>query len=592
MISRLIFCLSFVLGGSACSSIQSSPKLEDAKISTERALFLEEKERGSKISAEVPVSSDAKFNYMLGELSLAGGDLDSAEDYFEQAAELETKPAPALRRRVAQIHLQNGKIDLAREELERGLNDSSEDPDYLQTLAGVLANQGEYQRAVNLYERSIQIEPKRKEYNSILIANVYEQSGDLESARATLENLISSGSKTIFPIYYSARLNESLGRSAEAETLYKQALSFGQNSSAVAFDYARFLAVGKRFEEAQGVLEPLIRANPNNVKARKLMASILLRQEKVGEAIEEFEELSRAESNPTETKLRIAAIKIQSRQYESAIEDLNIILESDPKNSVALYYLGSAYAGLNLSAKAVEQLGKIGEGKQYYPESRTLAAFLSRGSGDLDSAIKFTEELIDSQGPTVRSLRLLTGLQSEAGEHRSALKSAESLIALEPNNASHHFTIATIHDRIGDTDSAVVALERSLEIRPRDPETLNYLAYTLAVQNVRLPQAKEMVERALSFEPKNGYYVDTLGWILYRQGDLQEAEVKLQRANLLAPHDSVIMEHLGIVLKELGRISESRKVFLDALKFVGESQDEEVEQRIQDELEALDKLAR
>jgi len=262
-------------------------------------------------------------------------------------------------------------------------------------------------------------------------------------------------------------------------------------------------------------------------------------------------------------------------------------LQADPKNAVGLYYLGSAYAGLELPTKAIESLARVEPGRQYFSESRLLATFLSKQIGDLGSAVDYAEELVDSDGESVRNLRLLAGLQAESGQDRRALKSVKSLIALEPNNAAHLFTMATIYDRLGDSEETIAALERSIKLDPKNAETLNYLAYTLAVENIRLTEARGLVERALKIDPDNGYYVDSLGWVLYRQGNLRESLKQMERANLLSPHDAVIMEHWGIVLRDLGRRDEAAKVFRDALLYSEKSEDDEVGKRLRKELETI-----
>lgn len=75
----------------------------------------------------------------------------------------------------------------------------------------------------------------------------------------------------------------------------------------------------------------------------------------------------------------------------------------------------------------------------------------------------------------------------------------------------------------------------------------------LADRGLRLPEAVELIQRALKEEPHNGAYLDSLGWAFYKQGKFTEAEEYLRKAVLRSKFDPAVREHLGDVLHQLGR---------------------------------------
>jgi Flp pilus assembly protein TadD len=87
---------------------------------------------------------------------------------------------------------------------------------------------------------------------------------------------------------------------------------------------------------------------------------------------------------------------------------------------------------------------------------------------------------------------------------------------------------------------------------------LNYLGYSWVDQGIHLERAQKMIERAVELRPKDGYVVDSLGWVLYRLGKFGGAVRELERAVELRPEDPIINDHLGDAYWRVGRRQEAR----------------------------------
>jgi Flp pilus assembly protein TadD len=108
------------------------------------------------------------------------------------------------------------------------------------------------------------------------------------------------------------------------------------------------------------------------------------------------------------------------------------------------------------------------------------------------------------------------------------------------------------------------SLRKVIALRPDHAHAYNALGYSLADRNVRLDEAKGLIDQALKIAPDDYYIIDSLGWVLYRQGKTEEALKELQRAYAGRP-DAEIAAHLGEVLWVLGRRTEAQKVWDEAL---------------------------
>ena len=97
----------------------------------------------------------------------------------------------------------------------------------------------------------------------------------------------------------------------------------------------------------------------------------------------------------------------------------------------------------------------------------------------------------------------------------------------------------------------------ALKYRPNHPSILNYLGYSWVEKGLQLDRAQEMIEKAVKLRPRDGYIIDSLGWALYRSGNIKGAVKHLERAVQIRPQDPTINDHLGDIYWAIGRKNEA-----------------------------------
>jgi len=142
--------------------------------------------------------------------------------------------------------------------------------------------------------------------------------------------------------------------------------------------------------------------------------------------------------------------------------------------------------------------------------------------------------------------------------------------------------LALLEDKF---EEAVEWLEQVLDEFPEDPSALNDLGYIWADRNMRLKRAFRMIQKAVQADPNNPAYRDSLGWVLFRQGRLEEALTELEKAAQAEP-DPVILDHLGDVYKASGKVPEARESWQRALQKFLEQNDSEGAEKVRKKLEA------
>jgi tetratricopeptide (TPR) repeat protein len=139
-------------------------------------------------------------------------------------------------------------------------------------------------------------------------------------------------------------------------------------------------------------------------------------------------------------------------------------------------------------------------------------------------------------------------------------------LAKEPDHPQLHFNLGLVYDKLKEFDPFVKEMEAAIRLDPKYSEALNYLGYTYAEKDMKLPEAVDLIQRALAVKPEDGAYVDSLGWAYYRLGRWDDAVKELERASTLLPDDAVIHEHLGEAYFRTKRSDDARESWLKSLE--------------------------
>ena len=134
------------------------------------------------------------------------------------------------------------------------------------------------------------------------------------------------------------------------------------------------------------------------------------------------------------------------------------------------------------------------------------------------------------------------------------------------------FQTGALYERSGKFDLAEKMFLQLLEKDARNAQTLNYLAYMWAERGKNLERSEEMLLLAIDLEPRNGAFIDSLGWVYFRLNKLDLAERHLKDAARLLPRDATVQEHLGDVYAKRGDYPRALEQYRNALKLDPDAQ--------------------
>jgi len=209
-----------------------------------------------------------------------------------------------------------------------------------------------------------------------------------------------------------------------------------------------------------------------------------------------------------------------------------------------------------------------------YADAQVRLSELRSEQGDTAAAIRILEDLLDKK-PSMRVAYALGEIYRGNDDNKKAVVAYDKAISLAIGDEawSVYFVRAMALEELDEWDKAEADLKKALALRPENPHVLNYLGYSWADRNINLPQARAMLMQALSRAPTDPFITDSLGWVLFKQGDLKQAVLLLERAVSLKPYDPVLNDHLGDAYFKVGRTLEARYQWQRALDYADAKKD-------------------
>ncbi len=357
------------------------------------------------------------------------------------------------------------------------------------------------------------------------------------------------------------------------------------------------LAAQGRNEEAGELLDKLRGVRPADPALATILAKVLERAGHPDQAVRVLTDLeaglSKAGKHDEErqARLELAQIYFDTKQWDRVGEALQPLLRAEPRaaheanpaspEKRAKDDDGTREPALLLAADALVQ-------RKSYDDAVRLLEKAQTASPSPVLASKLAEVQVKA-GRERDGLRGLAGLGA-AKDPLSALAAAETYQRLERYGDSipvlervlgvpgkppadlkpaavkaANFLLGAAYERTGRREDAIAEFRRLLAADPENHAALNYLGYMFAERGENLKEAQTLIEKAVALEPDNGAYVDSLGWVYYRLGRLEDARVALERATHLETNDGTVEEHLGDVYGALGQADRAGEAYRRAI---------------------------
>ncbi|MFH1969267.1 MAG: tetratricopeptide repeat protein [Verrucomicrobiota bacterium] len=457
-----------------------------------RALATLEKAR-NKATAKLPVlrlMGDLYAQKIVDALVIPSPDAAKAIAYYEEAAALPPDDASLqYQERLGDLYLINRQMDKA------------------------LAS---FQNLTIHLPDNIQLQKK--------LAMCYMALGQKEKAVEALKVVIGREPENSQVQFYLGELYETLGNTNAAMASFRSAVDTNPSAATPYLKLASYYMKTEP-EKAGQTLQNGLKQFPEDKKLLEMLIPYYLRNQQPLEALESFVHLQNLLLRDNERFLdsrcflNFGDIAQQNQMYDTAI---------------ALYE-----KGLELAPDLLEAYIRL--------------AFLHLSTHATDEALNVMDEAVLSHPEDPVAWYYFGLLNNQAQVYPTAISAFERVETLATRfpkaglllDSMFYFNYGTACERSGQLERAEALLQQAMRLDTENAEAFNYLAYMWAEKGIHLDQALEYSRHSLDCDPDNGAFLDTLGWILYKQKLVAEALTCLQSAYYFMPDDPTIMEHLG-----------------------------------------------
>ena len=505
----------------------------------------------------------------LGDFSAGNGNSDAVVKAIEQYREIyrvepdDTESALWL----ARLYRLRNEPDKAEEVLRGILKADGENEAAVEQLTQLLLDEGKNSEAITLLENIT----ARQSSPSLLdlLGDAYTQGHDLAKAEIAYRKAMD-----LDPAELSHQ--RGLGQTLLAEDKYEEALTVYEKLADAAPDDADvYLRIAQIYRE----LHQMDKAEDNLVKARQYAPGsleVMYNEAMLYQAQGRFDDAIRVlsdavtgikgQSTMLPTRRRSLAILYQqlgqlyrdTQNYQAAVftyDELGHLGEEEDRRARLL--IMDTYRQAKELARALT-VGK--DAVAEYPKDQSIRASyaaLQGENGQTDEAIKTLRAQLTGTAAADRETYLNIAQVYERArrykEAEEAAKAAEALPGKKTDNEMAWFFLGAIYEKQKFFDRAEEQFKKVLELNPNNAEALNYYGYMLGDQGIRLEEAQDLVKRALKIDPYNGAYLDSLGWIYFKQNKLADAEATLKLAEARESHDATIHSHLGDIYAKSGK---------------------------------------
>jgi len=278
----------------------------------------------------------------------------------------------------------------------------------------------------------------------------------------------------------------------------------------------------------------------------------------------------------------IDASQLDDSEQIHLLARLHLASYIDPGYDRLIYMLGRELFNLGYGDQAQHQFALMPQNSIWRQPGLILTARqLSRKKDSTEDAALIYDKLIENNPDNPSLLQYAADNDRWAGKFDTALIKYDTALDLEPASGRLHYYRGICLDHLGREDEAEKAFRLAISFDPEDAYALNYFGYWLLEQDKAPAEALGLIRKAVKKQPRNGYFVDSLGWGLFKLGRYDKAVLYLEQAVTLEPADPVITDHLGDVYAKLGRMREARYHWQRALVFANDDTDtEEIRQKI------------
>ncbi|MDD2915474.1 MAG: tetratricopeptide repeat protein [Gallionella sp.] len=511
----------------------------------------------------VELSEELVYEFLLTEIANQRGYQELA---VESSVAMATKTRdPRLARRAAQLAFEFGQADKAIEAFRQWQDIEPASPLAGRMLSSVLLRNGKLNEAQQEMAKVLQAEQANPGNVFMQLFQMIVTYPDKPAALELMRNLAQPYPKVAEAHWSVAQLAQLAGNSELALAEVRLARDLRPNWDMAALLESQMLLKSAP-QQGLEVLRRYVSDYPDASEIRLQYARALLEQKQYRQSRDEFQRLAKVSPDSPDLAFAIALISLQLNDLQDAEAQLQQALSKGKKDQDTVqYYLGQLSEAKENEEDAMLHYRAVKDGEYRFTAQLRVAYLLSK-RGKLEEAREHLQRIqAGSNQQRVQLLLIEAQLLRDAKRAEDAYQVLQQGLVKLPNHPDLLYEAAMLADKIGKPVVFEQLMRKLIQVKPDHAHAYNALGYSLLERNERIPEAVELVEKALQLAPDDIAIMDSVGWGYYRSGKLDES-VKILRRAFAGNPDPEIASHLGEALWVRGDKEEAKKIWQDSLK--------------------------
>ena len=477
---------------------------------------------------------------------------------------------PRLAERAAQLAVKSGQMNEAIEAIKVWQEIEPDSTLAMRMMSAVLLRGGKLTEARQEIIKVLQAEPAQVGAIFLQIYQMLAPYPDAAAALKLMRDLAQPYPRVVEAHWAVAQLAQASGDDKLALDEIRQARSLRPEWDMAASLEAQLLQKSEPQQSLEVLRKYLSKyAGSHDTGAREIRlqyARALLDQKQYKPARDEFQRLADEAPDNPEMAFAIALISLQLNDLQGAETQLKQALSKGKKDHDTVdYYLGQLSEAKHNEAEAIAYYRKVQAGEYLFSAQIRIAHLLGKGGQLAEARRQLSKTQAASEPQRVQLVLVEAQILREANQNAEAYQVLQQGLAKLPDNPDLLYGTAMMADKLGKPDVSEQLMRKLIRLKPDHAHAYNALGYSLLERNQRIPEAVQLVEKALQLAPDDPAIMDSVGWGYYRSGKLDDS-VKMLRRAFAANPDPEVAAHLGEVLWVRGDKSEAQKIWQDSLK--------------------------
>jgi len=506
--------------------------------------------------------SEAAAHLLQAELALQGSDfLEAAREYRKAA---QASNSVDIARQATRVGYSFGFNDEALLAAKRWLELDEGSDEALLYVAQLQLRLGELRTSRRNFKKLIERGDEDADQRLLSLVQVLSEE-DPEDADKVMRWLAKPYKKSAYAQYATAAIAMQAGDTEYAEERALRAIELDPEWTKAKLLYARTMLLSGRQDEAIDYTARLIGDDPDpDPDARMELALMMMTAGRDDDALSQVNQILLEQPSRADALRMMAIINFRLENLDAAWADFQDLLASGRFTMDALYYLARIADVRGEHERAVRLYSQVQSGPNVVVSQRRASALIAYQMDDPQKALQQLEEFGNKNpGHAIDMVLARAQLLASLEEYDEALGFYDKYVMYRPDDESALLGRGELLLRMGRLDDSIEQYRAAADRWPESAMSLNALGYTLADRTDQYREAEKLIRKALELDPDSAAIIDSLGWVLFKQGDYEAALAELRRAyEKLDDHE--VAAHIVETLVALERHDEALEVLVDA----------------------------